>query len=195
MATAQQKGDRFEKRMERMFKRLGKWNVRRNVTLIDSFGNRSQIDLTYGLFRKTYVECKNYALPVPLKDVAKFKEVLALNRIPLSRGLFVTTSTYVPRATTIGVLCLDGNDLRILERRAKISGFSRFAAFALASGTLLYALGLFDDGLPNSTQVTDRRYWDRKLAVAQMRASRWYDIARTTAGRWYADARNAVGLR
>lgn len=51
----------------------------------------------YGLWRKTYVECKCYTDPVPLKDVAKFAAVLELNGISLSRGLFITNSTYVPR--------------------------------------------------------------------------------------------------
>lgn len=80
---------------------MGKWNVKRNLTLIDKFGNISQIDVRYGLFFKKYIECKNYSgKPVPLEDVAKFKEVLKLNNIPISRGIFITTSYYVPRAST-----------------------------------------------------------------------------------------------
>lgn len=92
----------------------------RNLILRDSFGNISQIDVCFGLFRRYYVECKNYSSNVPLeglkkqkmslsklcsdffflKDVAKFKEVLTLNRIPISRGIFVTTAGFTPRALT-----------------------------------------------------------------------------------------------
>ena len=40
-------------------------------------GNWSEIDLTFGLFRTYYVECKAYTTKsVPLSDVTKFKEVL-----------------------------------------------------------------------------------------------------------------------
>src|SRR5690606_34135698 len=109
----------FERRVVRLFKRLGKWNVKHDVTLIDKNGNRSQIDIVYGLFFKTYVECKNYTNPVPLKDVAKFKEVLIMNGISPRRGLFITSSTFVPRATTIGIKCWDGNELRRRERMVR----------------------------------------------------------------------------
>src|SRR4051794_18011675 len=61
---------------------------------------------------------KNYSTPVPLSDVAKFKEVLALNDIPFARGVFVTTNTFVPRATTIGIPCIDGKQFRLMEKRA-----------------------------------------------------------------------------
>ena len=41
-----------------------------------------------------------------------------MHRIPRSRGLFVTTSTYTPRATTIGITCIDGVGLKRLEETA-----------------------------------------------------------------------------
>ena len=114
--------------------------------LRDEFGNLSQIDVRFGLFRSTYVECKNYSSKypdfifecvafltrvcylclmfildssVPLSDVAKFKSVLELNRISPSRGIFITTSTFVPRATTLGIRTVDGEQLRILEKQGK----------------------------------------------------------------------------
>lgn len=62
-----------------------------------------EIDITYGLIFKKYIECKNFTGPVPLDYVAKFKEVLKLNRISPRSGLFITTSYYTPRATTIGI--------------------------------------------------------------------------------------------
>jgi len=119
MTDSKSKGDSLEKDVEKMYKRLGKWCVKRDVILKDRFGNISQIDVRYGLFRRFYVDCKNYSgHPVHLSDVAKFKEVLSLNGIPLHRGIFITTSTYVPRALTIGMKTYDG---RQLERLQKIS--------------------------------------------------------------------------
>jgi hypothetical protein len=58
--SAQDRGLAFEKEVERLFKRLGHWRVKRNITLKDSHGNISQIDLAFGLWRRTYVECKCY---------------------------------------------------------------------------------------------------------------------------------------
>jgi len=84
---AKAKGLALEIRVERIFKDLGKWNVRRDVKVTDRHGNHSQIDLVFGLFRKTFVECKNYKGSVPLADVAKFKEVLSLNKMSPSQGI------------------------------------------------------------------------------------------------------------
>lgn len=95
---------------------MGKWNVKRSVRIRDGFGNMSEIDITYGVLRRylpicpaithvdlacsRYIECKAYNSEhlVPLSDVAKFKEVLQLNGISPRKGLFITTSDYVPRA-------------------------------------------------------------------------------------------------
>src|SRR5690348_17268905 len=71
--TTKYRGDQLEKRVERLYKRLGKFNVKRNLVITDKFGNISQIDVVYGMFFRTYIECKNYSGPVPLEDVAKFK--------------------------------------------------------------------------------------------------------------------------
>ncbi len=116
------------------------------------FRNISQIDLAFGFWRRTYVECKCYSGPVPLKvsfplwicglfvdqengkDVAKFSSVLELNGISLSRGLFVTNSTYVPRATTIGIKCIDGTRLAQLKKQAKFKGV--FFPLALLSSVV-----------------------------------------------------------
>jgi hypothetical protein len=81
------KGDDLEKRVQKILIREGKWNVKRNVILYDRFGNKSEIDVCHGFFFKRYYECKNYhdGHLVPLNDVAKFKSVLELNDIPVSR--------------------------------------------------------------------------------------------------------------
>lgn len=123
-ATAKAKGDALEDRVVRLLRREGRFNIKKNVMIKDMHGNRSEIDIVYGIGPyKTYVECKNYNRPVPLMMVAKFKSVLELNGIPLSRGLFVTTSTYTPRATTIGIETLDGAELKRREARAKKKGY------------------------------------------------------------------------
>eukprot|EP00939_MAST-03C_sp_MAST-3C-sp1_P001206 g1206.t1 len=133
-------GNRFEERVTKMFRMLGKKNIRRNVLLADSRGHRSEIDITFGRVVKTYVECKFYSSqPVPLKDVAKFKEVLLQNKIPVSAGLFVTNSTYVPRAYGVGIRLVDGVELEKWESRGiRRFYFSRPASRALA----LFALGV-----------------------------------------------------
>ena len=135
--SAQDRGLAFEKEVERLFRRLGHFRVKRNVTLRDSHGNLSQIDLVYGLWRRVYVECKNYSGPVPLKDVAKFSSVLELNGIPLSRGLFVTNSTYVPRATTIGIKCIDGKQLAAMKRKARLRGWSQILVVGGVVGAIV----------------------------------------------------------
>jgi hypothetical protein len=171
--TTKQRGYNLEGRVARMFRRMGKYNIRQNVMVRDSNGNLSEFDVTYGYFFRRYIECKNYTHPVGLeypylffpsppqllqyqmsvsrcaslmhailntfspravagapsrccasplprsflmfnyifylfltlfKAVAKFKEVLKLNGIPVRHGIFITTSTFTPRATTIGTL-------------------------------------------------------------------------------------------
>ncbi len=98
----------------------------------------SEIDLSYGLFFRRYVECKNMPR-IDLEHVAKFKEVrgvlvllivgvderlpllspqvLNLNKISPSRGLFVTTGYYGPRAITIGIKTINGSELRVCAPR------------------------------------------------------------------------------
>ena len=79
-----------------------------------------------GLVRRVYVECKCYSGPVPLSDVAKFASVLELNGVPLSRGIFITNSWYVPRATTIGVRTVDGAELARWRQRARRRQWKRW---------------------------------------------------------------------
>lgn len=72
--------------MAKHFRRAMRINVRQSVILTDRFGDKSEIDIIHGLFWKRYVECKTYSSKlVPLSDVAKFKEVLQLNKIPIER--------------------------------------------------------------------------------------------------------------
>lgn len=157
--TTKQKGDALEIQVERILRREGRWRVRRNVELRDSHGNRSQIDVMYGLFRRRYVECKNYSSEhkVPLDDVAKFKEVLRLNGISPSRGLFVTTSGFTPRALTTGISTIDGDQLKAWEKASRRgAAFRRFWSFVLwflapaASIILLVAPYWLDLRLPGS---------------------------------------------
>ena len=74
------RGLALEQRVMRLFRDRGALRVRHSVRLRDAHGNMSEIDVVAGLFRKRYIECKNYTNhAVPLADVAKFKEVLSLN--------------------------------------------------------------------------------------------------------------------
>ena len=138
-------GDALELRVARIAQLLGHSNIRRNVILIDSNGNKSEADVVFGRFFPTYVECKNYAISgnsVGLEEVAKWRMVLELNKIPLSRGLFVTTSKFSPRARTIGVKCYDSDQLNQWERYAQRVFYVRRLLFRLISMTLFFAIGL-----------------------------------------------------
>ena len=72
-----------------------------------------------------------------VQDVAKFKEVLLQNRIPPSRGIFITTSYFSPRARHVGIRCYDGKELKALESAAAWAPLTR----ALRSGLLLAITG------------------------------------------------------
>lgn len=152
-STAKELGDALEMRVERLFRKLGKLSVRRDVKLVDGHGNASQIDIVYGMLWPTYVECKNYQTSgksVPLSDVAKFKEVLTLNGIPLHRGLFITTTGYVPRALTIGIRTLDGEQLMEWEKAA-LRRARRLVALRLV-GTLVIATWIVARYAPDAAQ-------------------------------------------
>ncbi|PRP80943.1 hypothetical protein PROFUN_11272 [Planoprotostelium fungivorum] len=181
------KGDALEKRVVRLYKNLGKRNVKRDVTLIDRFGNRSQIDVTYGYFFKTYVECKNYTSTVPLSDVAKFKEVLSLNNIPVSRGIFITTSDYVPRAVTIGIHTVNGEELRELERQAKHRKATDLALWFLFAGGIvgggyLYVMqhpnDLVEDAQQKARNIVDPECWKSAYSKTQRKILGLYKEAK-----------------
>lgn len=86
------------------------------------------------------------------QDVAKFASVLELNGIPISRGLFITNSTYVPRATTLGIKTVDGKQLAQLERRAKWAFLWRNS----------YRAALLAVVLAGATEPLWRRLWPRR---------------------------------
>jgi hypothetical protein len=110
------RGDRLELRVVRLFERLGYRPVRRGVRVKDAKGNWSEIDVVAGGWFPRYIECKNYSDAVGLEHVAKFKEVLAQNGVPLRRGLFITTASYTPRAKETGLTVWAAADLLFWER-------------------------------------------------------------------------------
>lgn len=141
----------------------------------------SEIDVIAGIGPfKTYIECKNYSnTRVPLEDVAKFAAVLALNDIPQRRGLFITTSTYVPRARTIGLRTVDGDELVELERTAARVAAMRYAAYAMLLAVPVVAVVAEFTDLDDvaiaaaSKSVVEQRQWAeynwRRLCVATER--------------------------
>lgn len=160
-ASPKGKGRELEERVYRILQRLGKRNIVMNWLVRDSHGHWSEIDLRHGLLWHHYIECKNYAADhaVPLDDVSKFKEVLQLNRLSTRRALFVTTSTFSPRATTIGIRCMDGAALDRWEARSVRVARRRAAARALAAAAVLAAAAAgaaSDGGLPGALS----RLWD-----------------------------------
>lgn len=123
--TSYDKGQALEARVEELFRNLGWKHVERNVRVKDERGLWSELDVVAGRWFKIYIECKNFDKPIPLEEVAKFKEVLRLNSIPLWRGLFVTAGTYGPRSTYTGVRTWDGEQLERWESRAAVISFLR----------------------------------------------------------------------
>jgi hypothetical protein len=119
MSTPQARGDALEKKVANLLRSQGKARVRTNVLLRDAHGNLSEIDVVYGRWPfKHYIECKAYRKrSVPLEDVAKFKEVLTLHNVSLSRGMLVTTSTFTPRCKHVGVRLMNGEQLQQWEKR------------------------------------------------------------------------------
>lgn len=107
------------------------------------------------------MECKNYNHPVPLEMVAKFKEVLRLNGISPSRGVFITTNTFTPRATTIGIKTLDGKQLRRLERMAPVILFSKMAFASLC----IFAGYRIQNDYKKSTRRSFEEYYRRDLTL------------------------------
>lgn len=176
------RGLALEQRVVRLFQRRGAFNVRRSVRVRDKFGNMSEIDVIAGIGPfKTYIECKNYSNSrVPLEDVAKFAAVLALNNIPQRQGLFITTSTYVPRARTIGVRTVDGDELIVLERNASRVAMLRYLAYAaMLAVPIALIVAEFTDlddiaiAAASQTVVEQRRsaeYQWRRLCIATERA-------------------------
>ena len=73
------------------------------------------------------------------QDVAKFKEVLVLNDIPISRGIFITSSTFSPRARFVGIKCIDGEEFTALEKRGHFWARLRAATVFIIVGSV--ALG------------------------------------------------------
>eukprot|EP01113_Clastostelium_recurvatum_P000718 TRINITY_DN10324_c0_g1_i2.p1 TRINITY_DN10324_c0_g1~~TRINITY_DN10324_c0_g1_i2.p1 ORF type:complete len:217 (-),score=49.37 TRINITY_DN10324_c0_g1_i2:147-797(-) len=158
------RGDHLEKRVQRILYKSLYFPVRRNILMRDKHGNLSEIDVKAGWLFPRYVECKNYgSMSVPLEDVAKFKEVLRLLGIPARRGLFVTTSTFSPRATTIGIKTVDGTQLRQWERRATMIGLMRIVGYTflvgLISGAGIMARDLYE---MHQTHMNQRWPWDPK---------------------------------
>jgi hypothetical protein len=85
--------------------------------------------------------------------VAKFKEVLNLNRISIRRGIFITTSTFVPRALTIGIKTIDGSQLRRLERIASVVRVVRFFFYGSTVGVALAAAMYPEQVKQNATEL------------------------------------------
>ncbi len=96
-------GRKFEIWTYNLLNDLGYNNLRHNVVLKRKkpvTGNTIyQIDITAGIVRKTYFECKYKTNSnVSLEEMAKFAGVLELLNISSSRGIMVTNQDYVERA-------------------------------------------------------------------------------------------------
>lgn len=155
--TSKQKGDLLEARVATLFRKQGKWNVQVNKRLVCPKGNHSQIDVTYGLWTPTYIECKNYTSRlVPLEDVAKFKEVLIQNEIPLKEGIFITTSKFSKRALETGICCIDGQGLEELEMKTQRFLYLKPLVMVMVFGSLHLLWQYREKVLPTSITTAPR---------------------------------------
>lgn len=190
--TSKQKGNSLEDRVARLLADAGHGNIRRNVLVKDSNGNKSEIDITYGRFIIRYVECKAYSESntVPLDDVAKFKSVLQLLGVSPRRGLFVTTSTYTPRATTIGIRTIDGEGLQRWERRVRIQKRVRqllhsvIALSFAAGGVVFVALVLAPSAIEAVPELDQSPPWPW-LALQRYEAARGWRQGRSGPSSWW----------
>ena len=143
--VAQKKGLILENRVEKLLINEGRYNVKTNVFVKDSYGNRSEIDVTYNLYPswwifnndKHYVECKNYSNhSVPLEDVSKFKSVLELNNVKEKHGIFITTSTFSPRckAAAGNIKLINGDELKEWEKKVNGTKYKKLFLQALLIG-------------------------------------------------------------
>ena len=170
--------------------------------LRDSNGNLSEIDVVAGWPFKVYIECKNYSGPVPLEMVSKFKvcmcvfvyvchfalrthcvafgkSVLELNNIPLRRGLFVTTSTYTPRARTIGIRTMDGKELDARERLFRRLGTANRLLLVLALGVVGVSIWREFESVPRRDNTADdalRRARIAALNIYKSQETHWRRI-------------------
>ena len=114
------KGDTLEIFIEHLLKDLGKKKVKRNRTY-KKRGFRAQVDITYGLFRPSFVECKHYSAHVPYEEFMKFVGVC--NRFKPKERVMITTSDFEGRcyhdAHTYKVRLINGHQLRQLYRRSR----------------------------------------------------------------------------
>ncbi|MBN1274740.1 restriction endonuclease [Candidatus Woesearchaeota archaeon] len=117
-------GTAFEKWTADLYDELGKLNVKRDVKLNKHTRHgdaRSQIDVTYGLRDKRYVECKYHDGNdnVTLEEVAKFAGVLRINGIDYDQGIMITNKDYLARAKEyarkMGVKLIDREQLVKLD--------------------------------------------------------------------------------
>ncbi len=174
-AAARLQGAELEDRVARAYSRAGR-TVTRNVILIDSLGLRSEVDIIIGPSWwpwRTFIECKAYhtsGSSVGLEDVAKFKEVMSRNGVRPARGLFITTTSYVPRARSTGVRTLDGKEWLLLEGRLHKQGNWIRAAPKLLSLTVVVssvavaiAYGA-DGGILAKCLADSQRGWKEGLA-------------------------------
>lgn len=77
--TTKDIGREFEDRVANICKLAGYRDIKQNVIVTDSHGNKSEIDIICrkGIlplkYNKLYIECKNYSIPIKFDLVAKFK--------------------------------------------------------------------------------------------------------------------------
>ena len=174
-AAARLQGAELEDRVARAYSRAGR-TVTRNVILIDSLGLRSEVDVIIGPSWwpwRTFIECKAYhtsGSSVGLEDVAKFKEVMSRNGVRPARGLFITTTSYVPRARSTGVKTLDGKEWLLLESRLHKQGnWIRAAPRILGATVVVSSIAVAiaygaDGGILAKCLADSQRGWEEGLA-------------------------------
>ena len=210
------KGDALERRVAAALRRQGYRNVEVGVHFVDADGRRSEVDVcarspwsppSWALPKRwvwphLIVECKNHSKPIPLEDVAKFREIARILRLggegrPRGafqhalwgqRPLFVANGAYTPRARSVpGIRTLDRAELLAWEKSARSSRRWRWTRRAVlisvfgAAGAV--ALGCANErvGRPSANQLRARAWERSREAQQRASAARASEAARASA--------------
>lgn len=118
------KGISFEKKVARLYQKLGKKGVEHNVHLRQDTIH-SQFDVSYGVRRRYFVECKYRSSGVvPFSEVATFAAKLYLHNIPSKQGIMVTNSSYDTRGEIYAkkkkIILIDGKKFSSLQSSPRV---------------------------------------------------------------------------
>ncbi|MBD3249733.1 hypothetical protein GF336_06835 [Candidatus Woesearchaeota archaeon] len=148
------KGTSLEKKVEKQFRRLG-YSTERNHYIYDKNNSKSEIDVyakKYLGLKRRYIECKDYHENIPLKELAKFKEVLSQNKISRRKAFFIYHGKLTERCKYTGIRLMD---YKTLKKKISRIVWGKRALFAGAITAAYYHKELYDYGLQIFEKIQD----------------------------------------